>query len=86
MVNKNSTEIKEGKSRTTKIVIALCALIIVGALLIGAISLYNNNYFASTDKIVKIENVFVDVNGDGLQDYVRYAEVVINTGNLTPSP
>lgn len=34
--------------------------------------------------IVSITNVFVDINGDGLVDLIRSADVVLNTGsNIT---
>lgn len=33
-----------------------------------------------------IKSVFVDINGDGKLDFIKYGEVVLNTGSLTPSP
>jgi hypothetical protein len=34
--------------------------------------------------IVSITNVFVDINGDGLVDLIRSADVILNTGsNIT---
>lgn len=87
MTVKNNSEI-HGRSLIVKIIIGICILIVVGSLLAGTIALYNDNFFGSTEEVVKVERVFIDVNGDGLQDYVRYAEVVLNKGNLnlTPSP
>jgi len=87
MTAKNNSEVKEGRSGTAKVIIVLCGLIIIAAIFVGVITVYNDN-FALPDKAVAIENVFVDINGDGLLDFVRYAEVIINTGslNLTPSP
>jgi hypothetical protein len=82
MTQKNNPE---GRSFLRKLIIAVCIVVVVGALLAGAISLYNSN-FVSAERVYKIENVFVDINGDGLQDYVRYAEVVINKGDFTVSP
>ena len=48
----------------------------------------NASSFMSTLPVVKVENVFVDINGDGIVDFVPYAEVVINKGSLSlpPSP
>jgi len=74
-----------GRSFVTKLIIAVCIVVVVGALLAGAISLYNSN-FVSTEEVYKFENIFVDIDGDGLQDYVRYAEVVLNKGDFTVSP
>jgi hypothetical protein len=87
MTTKNNSEIKESKSGTAKVVIVICVLIIIGAVFAGVVTVYNNN-FALPDKAVVIENIFVDIDGDGLLDFVRYAEVIVNTGvpNLSPSP
>jgi hypothetical protein len=87
MKTPNNSEIKEGRSGLTKILIASCIVIVIGALIAGVVTVYNNN-FALPDKAVAIENVFVDIDGDGKLDFVRYAEVILNTGNLnlTASP
>lgn len=84
MTEKNSYE---GRSFLHKILIAVFIVVVIVTLIIGASVLYNM-YFTNTEEVVKVEKVFIDVNGDGLQDYVRYAEVVLNKGNLnlTPSP
>lgn len=75
----------EGKSFLTKLLLATVIVVIIGGLTVGAIAIYNNN-LASTQEVFKFEGIFVDINGDGLQDYVRYAEVVINKGDFTVSP
>lgn len=36
---------------------------------------------SSAVNVIHIEDAFVDVNGDGLVDFVTQADVVINTGN-----
>jgi predicted small integral membrane protein len=88
MKSPNSTELsKEGRSGLIKILIAFCIVVVIGAVAVGIVTVYNTN-FALPDKAIAIENVFVDIDGDGKLDFVRYAEVIINTGNLnlTSSP
>jgi hypothetical protein len=75
----------EGRSFLHKLLIAVFLVIVISALIGGVIFVYNNN-IASTQEVFKFEGIFVDINGDGLQDYVRYAEVVINKGDFTISP
>jgi hypothetical protein len=75
----------EGRSFLMKLIIAILIVVVIGALLLGAITIYNNT-FVSAEEVYKFENIFVDIDGDGLQDYVRYAEVVINKGDFTVSP
>lgn len=33
-----------------------------------------------SDNVITIENRFIDINGDGLADYIQEAEVIINNG------
>jgi len=76
----------QGKSFLTKLLLVIVIGVVVGALIVGAIAIYNNSF--ALEKATPIENFFVDINGDGLLDFVRYAKVIINTGNLNliPSP
>jgi hypothetical protein len=87
MKSPNSAEIQKGKNGLTKTIIAFCVVVVIGAILTGVVTVYNNN-FALPDKAIAIENIFVDIDGDGKLDFVRYAEVILNTGNLnlTSSP
>jgi hypothetical protein len=85
MTTKNNVEVKEGRSGTAKLIIALCMVIIIGAIFAGVITVYNNT-LVSAEEVLQFEGIFVDINGDGLDDYVRYAEVVINKGDFTVSP
>lgn len=41
---------------------------------------------APNSDIVSITNVFVDINGDGLVDLIRSADVVLNTGSNVTFP
>jgi hypothetical protein len=66
-----------------KILLVLALVIFLSGIVYG---LTNASSFMSTLPVVKVENVFVDMNGDGVLDFVPYAEVVINKGNLTASP
>lgn len=75
----------EGKSFIIKLIIAVLIVGVISALLLGAVTLYNT-YIVTTEEILKFEGIFVDIDGDGLQDYVKYAEVVINKGDFTISP
>jgi hypothetical protein len=75
----------EGRSLFTKLLIAVVIVSVVAGILVGGWALYTN-YFSSSQEVLKFESIFVDIDGDGLQDYVRYAEVVINKGDFTVSP
>lgn len=68
-----------------RILLVLALVIFLSGIVYG---LTNASSFMSTLPVVKVENVFVDMNGDGVLDFVPYAEVVVNTGtpNLSPSP
>jgi hypothetical protein len=78
----------EGRSFFTKLLLATIIVVVVGGLIVGGITLYNiyNNPSTRTEEVLQFEGIFVDINGDGLDDYVRYAEVVINKGDFTVSP
>lgn len=75
----------EGKSFLTKLLLATVIVVVIGCLIAGAVVVYNN-YIVTTEEVLKFEGIFVDINGDGLEDYVKYAEVVINKGDFTLSP
>jgi len=75
----------EGRNFLYKTLIVAFALIAIVGLIFGAMSVYNT-FFVTPEELFKFEGIFVDINGDGLQDYVRYAEVVINKGDFTVSP
>lgn len=63
-------------------------IICVGLLLIGALAYFLNGYaLGSTELPTKhYEGFFVDINGDGLLDYVKSAEIIVNTGGQVPLP
>ena len=75
----------EGKNFFHKFLIAIFIVLVVATLIAGAITVYNT-FFVTTEELLKFEGIFVDIDGDGLQDYVKYAEVVINKGDFTISP
>ena len=60
-----------------KVVIIACVGIIIVSLVLGAASLVKPAT-ASDLPITTMENVFIDMNGDGKPDFVKYAEAVIN--------
>jgi len=71
-------------SETPKgIKIALIVLVIT-VIIMGVVMYYQ----PEQDEIKIIRDRFIDINGDGLVDYIRYAEVIINNGetNFTLSP
>lgn len=74
------------KKTIDKLVIAVCVLIIVFSIAMGGITLYNNLLPPKTDSVVIIKDIFTDINGDGLDDYIGYAEVIFNKGDFTISP
>jgi hypothetical protein len=70
----------DNKVRKLIIVVLLGALFIVSA----GFYLYANQ---QETNVVTIENRFIDINGDGLADYIQEAQVIINNGetNFTPN-
>jgi hypothetical protein len=65
------------------------ALILVVIAFVGAAYLGISYVTAEPNvKTTPYNGYFIDVNGDGLLDYVASSEVIINTGqiNLTPTP
>lgn len=64
----------------------LIIVVLIGALIIisGTFYLYANQ---RQSNVVTIENRFIDINGDGLADYIQEAQVIINNGetNFTPN-
>lgn len=69
----------------TKLAISLC-IIIIFLSLVGAISYYIPSISANDLPVSIVNNTFIDVNGDGKQDFVKYMEVIINDGSLNPNP
>lgn len=70
----------DNKVRKLIIIILLGTLIIVS----GTFYLYANQ---QETNVITIENRFIDINGDGLPDYIQEAQVIINNGetNFTPN-
>lgn len=70
------------EDKVKKLIIAM----LVGALVIvtGTFYLYATQ---QQSNVVTIENRFIDINGDGLADYIQEAQVIINNGetNFTKS-
>lgn len=66
----------------------LAIFILIAILLISLFAIFGNMTQSKADPtLTKIENVFVDINGDGYLDYVKYAEVIVNPGeNSFPVP
>lgn len=69
----------DDKVRKLIFVVLLGALIIVS----GTFYLYANQ---QETNVITIEDRFIDINGDGLADYIQEAQVIINNGetNFTP--
>lgn len=61
-------------------------IVIAGLLALIGVSMFIGTLLTKNQKINRIENRFIDVNGDGLVDYIIKAEVIINNGetNFTP--
>lgn len=76
---------KQKTDKTKVIVIGICIFVIVISLF-SAIKYYTSPVIASDLPISLVKNAFIDVNGDGKQDFVRYMEVIINDGTLMPNP
>lgn len=66
----------------TAIIIAI-SIVVLGVLAFLILDAPNVNAETS---ISVFKDVFVDINGDGLIDYVRYAEVVVNAENFPVNP
>jgi hypothetical protein len=62
------------KTKSSKVMFIIISVLIV------VIALFGYQFSLSNIQSKKIENVFVDVNGDGLSDLILRGEVIINTG------
>lgn len=77
---------KNNKDKT--IVIFLAVLLLIS---ITAVILLGQDYLSANSalKVQTVYNFFTDINGDGNIDYVKDANVIINTGGinfLAPQP
>lgn len=80
-----SNKTSEGRNWVRTVVIVLCGCIILSAL--GAAAFYYLPASGSNNLPVSVvKNTFVDINGDGKQDFVKYMEVIINDGSINPNP
>ena len=67
--------------KRTIVVIGLAIIIIVGFIFADEAKKMSD-VFARQEKTTTIEGIFVDLNGDGLVDYLMYGEVIYNTTNF----
>jgi len=76
----NLAGVLTGKQKSSKVGFAIVLILIVAGII--AFGLFN--VFGLPEGTVRITNTFIDVNGDGLVDLVKIADVILNTGsNIT---
>ena len=68
-----TNKVSEKKDRSN-IVLYLAAGFLILIILYGI-------FGSSVDTTNMVENLFIDVNGDGLVDLVKNADVILNTGS-----
>jgi hypothetical protein len=85
---KKETEIettsKKGLGLRNGLILMAVVVIFFGALYL--LTSYNSATATGDLPVQIIKSVFVDINGDGKLDFIKYGEVVLNTGSLAPSP
>ena len=72
--NVESKHVEEDNGARTfkKVILALVAFCLLGIIYY---------FFELTPQVTKVTNLFVDINGDGLVDFIQSAKVIINTGS-----
>jgi hypothetical protein len=85
---KKETEIettpRKGLGLRNGLILMAVVVIFFGALYL--LTSYNSATATGDLPVQIIKSVFVDINGDGKLDFIKYGEVVLNTGSLAPSP
>lgn len=75
---KNETPKKQGMSWTLKICLIISVIVLLVLMYIGL----ENVTAKPIMQITQLDGYFIDVNGDGMLDYVVSSEVIINDGGL----
>jgi len=84
-VPRNENQENPHKLRASDIVYLIMLGIVALFFVIAGVSYLSNNQGDLPDPVT-VENVFLDVNGDGLQDYILEMKYIENTGNLNLTP